>query len=564
MTSSLIAGLTAVVGPENVLHRRDEMLVYECDGYMVEKRVPDVVVFPTSTEHVVEIVKLCNRHEVPFVPRGAGTSLAGGTLTIGGGVMICLTRMKRILEVSIRDRYAIVESGVVNVWLTRSLAGTGFHYAPDPSSQGACTIGGNVATNSGGPHTLKYGVTVNHIKGATLVMPDGTLVETGGVTEDNPGYDLTGLIVGNEGTFGIVTKVVVNLTRDPEAGRTLLAVFDTVDQATETVSGIIAAGIVPAALEMLDNLMIRAVEQAFGFGFPVEAGAVLIIEVDGLDAGLDREAQAITQIVHGHGGSVGRSITWRTRKEPEYVAIWKSRKSAFGAIGRLSPTYCTQDGVVPRTKLPEILRYHRRGRQAPRSSHRQCVPRRRRQHPPDPAVRRARRRAGQARLPGEPRDPGRVHSPGRQRDRRARHRRRKDGIHAQALFTGRSGRHGGPAPDVQSRRALQSVKDAAGRRGVHRAIKARAGDAGLICQWSVVVSVIRTPRSNHAAGRTFGAPRLAHRHPAAASDRSDRSDPTDPSDSVRRPAPDHHEARSKPRARAPGRQSHPPGLACSA
>ncbi len=357
VTSPLVSDLVAVVGAENVLHRRDEMLVYECDGYMVEKSVPDVVVFPTSTEHVVEIVKLCKRFDVPFVPRGAGTSLAGGTLSIGGGVMVCLTRMKRILEVSLRDRYAIVESGVVNIWLTRSLSGTGFHYAPDPSSQGACTIGGNVATNSGGPHTLKYGVTVNHIKGLTLVMPDGSVVETGGVTEDNPGYDLTGLVVGNEGTFGIVTRAVVGLTRDPEAGRTLLAVFDSVDAATETVSGIIAQGIVPAALEMLDNLMIRAVEQAFGFGFPTEAGAVLIIEVDGLDAGLDREATAISEIVQSHGGTVGRSITWRTRKEPEYVAIWKSRKSAFGAIGRLSPTYCTQDGVVPRTKLPEILRH---------------------------------------------------------------------------------------------------------------------------------------------------------------------------------------------------------------
>jgi glycolate oxidase len=357
VTPGFVVDLVAIVGADNVLHRRDETLVYECDGYMVEKSVPEVVVFPTSTEHVVEVVKLCKRHDVPFVPRGAGTSLAGGTLTIGGGVMVCLTRMKRILEVSIRDRYAIVESGVVNIWLTRSLSGTGFHYAPDPSSQGACTIGGNVATNSGGPHTLKYGVTVNHIKGLTLVMPDGSVVETGGVTEDNPGYDLTGLIVGNEGTFGIVTRAIVNLTRDPEAGRTLLAVFDSVDAATETVSGIIAAGIVPAALEMLDNLMIRAVEQAFGFGFPVEAGAVLIIEVDGLDAGLDREAQAISEIVQTHGGTVGRSITWRTRKEPEYVAIWKSRKSAFGAIGRLSPTYCTQDGVVPRTKLPHILRH---------------------------------------------------------------------------------------------------------------------------------------------------------------------------------------------------------------
>ncbi len=357
VTPRIVSDLIAIVGEENVLHSREEMLVYECDGYVVEKSVPDVVVFPTSTEQVVEVVKLCHHHKVPFVPRGAGTSLAGGTLTVGGGIMICLTRMKRILEVSLRDRYAIVESGVVNLWLTRSLAGTGFHYAPDPSSQGACTIGGNVATNSGGPHTLKYGVTVNHIKGAKLVMPDGTLVETGGVTEDNPGYDLTGLVVGNEGTFGIVTEAVVNLTRDPEAGRTFLAVFDSVDSATETVSGIIAAGIVPAALEMLDNLMIRAVEQAFHFGFPTEAGAVLIIEVDGLDAGLDREAQAISEIVQAHEGTIEKLITWRTRKEPEYVAIWKSRKSAFGAIGRLSPTYCTQDGVVPRTKLPHILRF---------------------------------------------------------------------------------------------------------------------------------------------------------------------------------------------------------------
>ncbi len=357
VTPRLIADLAAVVGADNVLDSREETLVYECDGYVVEKSVPDVVIFPTSTEQVVEIVKLCNRHGVPFVPRGAGTSLAGGTLTVGGGVMICLTRMRRILEINLRDRYAIVEAGVVNVWLTRSLAGTGFHYAPDPSSQGACTIGGNVGTNSGGPHTLKYGVTVNHVRGATLVMPDGTVVETGGVTEDDPGYDLTGLVVGNEGTFGIVTKAIVNITRDPEAGRTFLGVFDSVDAATETVSGIIAAGIVPAALEMLDNLMIRAVEQAFGFGFPTEAGAVLIIEVDGLEAGLDREAQAISEIVQAHGGRVEKSIGWRTRKEPEYVAIWKSRKSAFGAIGRLSPTYCTQDGVVPRTKLPHILRF---------------------------------------------------------------------------------------------------------------------------------------------------------------------------------------------------------------
>jgi glycolate oxidase len=357
LPSRLLTDLTAIVGPENVLGHRDELVVYECDGFTIEKNAPDVVVFPTSTEHVVEVVKACGRAGVPFVPRGAGTSLAGGTLAVGGGVMIALTRMKRILEINTRDRYAVVEPGVVNVWLTKALAGTGFHYAPDPSSQGACTIGGNVATNSGGPHTLKYGVTVNHVRGVELVLPDGSIVNAGGPEEDHPGYDLAGLIVGHEGTFGIATKITVGLTRDPEAGRTFLGVFATVEAATEAVSGIIAAGIVPAALEMLDNPMIQAVEQAFHFGFPTDAGAVLIIETDGLEAGLEREAESIAAIVRANGGSVAKSITWRTRKEPEYVAIWKSRKSAFGAIGRLSPTFCTQDGVVPRTKLPHILRF---------------------------------------------------------------------------------------------------------------------------------------------------------------------------------------------------------------
>ncbi len=356
-SSGLLAELSAIVGPEDVISHHDELIVYECDGFLIEKNVPDVVVFPTSTEEVVAIVQTCTRLGVPFVPRGAGTGLAGGTLPVGGGVMISLTRMKRILEINIRDRYAVVEPGVVNVWLTRALAGSGYHYAPDPSSQSACTIGGNVATNSGGPHTLKYGVTVNHIRGVEIVLPDGQVVVTGGAEEDHPGYDLTGLIVGNEGTFGIVTKVTVGLTRDPESGRTFLGVFDTVEAATEAVSGIIAARIVPAALEMLDNPMIRAVEAAFGFGFPVDAGAVLIIETDGLEASQDQEAQAIAAIVEANGGSVAKSISWRTRKEPEYLAIWKSRKSAFGAIGRLSPTFCTQDGVVPRTKLPHILRF---------------------------------------------------------------------------------------------------------------------------------------------------------------------------------------------------------------
>src|SRR5436305_1704636 len=307
------------------------------------------VVFPTSTEQIVQIVKLCNEQQTPFLPRGAGTSLAGGCLPVGGGVMIALTRMKRILEVNVRDRYAVVEAGVVNVWLTNQLRPLGYHYAPDPSSQGACTIGGNVATNSGGPHTLKYGVTVNHVLGVELVLPDGRVVRTGGPVEDSPGYDLTGVIVGSEGTFGIAAKAWVRITRNPEAYRTLLGVFETVDDATNTISDIIGAGIIPGALEMLDRLILQAVEAAFHFGFPLDAGAVLIMEVDGLEAGLEEEAERIAAIAHKNGAREVR----RANTDAERLLLWKSRKQAFGAVGRLAPSYCTQDGVVPRTKLPE-------------------------------------------------------------------------------------------------------------------------------------------------------------------------------------------------------------------
>jgi len=349
----LLDRLAAIVGPEAVLNDPAELLVYECDGYVVEKKCPDVVVFPISTEQVAAIVKVCNEFDVPFVPRGAGTSLAGGCLPIGGGVMIALTQMKQILEINLRDRYAVVEPGLVNVHLTQQLKGTGYHYAPDPSSQGACTIGGNFATNSGGPHTLKYGVTVNHILGVEVVMPDGSVVTLGGPTEDVPGYDLTGLFVGSEGTLGICTKVTVRLTRDPAAFRTMLGVFETIDDATQTISNIIGAGIVPAALELMDQGIVSALEQAFHFGFPLDAGAVLLIEVDGLEVAVEEEAQKIISICHTTGAREVRQAN--TPKERQL--LWKCRKQAFGAIGRLSPSYCTQDGVVPRTKLPEILRF---------------------------------------------------------------------------------------------------------------------------------------------------------------------------------------------------------------
>lgn len=351
--AELIDQFQEILGAERVLFDPDQLVVYECDGYVVEKKTPDVVLFPETTEEVAAIVRVCNTHDVPFVPRGAGTSLAGGCLPVGGGVMISLTRMNRILEVNLRDRYAVVEPGLVNLHLTRHLAGSGFHYAPDPSSQGACTIGGNVATNSGGPHTLKYGVTVNHVLGLQFVAPTGEVIELGGPTESLAGPDLTGLFVGSEGTFGICTQVTVRITRDPAAHRTLLGVFDTVQQATQAISEIIGAGIVPAALEMMDQGIVEALEAAFKFGFPLDAGALLLIEVDGLEVAVDQEARQIEDLCLAQGA---REVQ-RAGSEQERQLLWKCRKQAFGAIGRLSPSYCTQDGVVPRTRLPEILEF---------------------------------------------------------------------------------------------------------------------------------------------------------------------------------------------------------------
>lgn len=351
--SSLVQELTLIVGDEGIVFDADELLVYECDGYIVDKKAPDIVVFPTSTAQVSAVVKQCNQFNVPFLARGAGTSLSGGCLPIGGGVMIVLTKMKKILEINLRDRYAVIEPGMVNLHLTNTLKGTGYHYAPDPSSQGACTIGGNIATNSGGPHTLKYGVTTNHVLGVEAVLPDGSVIELGGPTAEVPGYDLHGLYVGNEGTFGICTKAIVRLTRDPESHRTMLAVFQTIADATRAISEIIASGIIPSALEMMDQGIIKAVEEAFHFGFPLDAGAVLLIEVDGLEIALDEEVRQILEICN----SCNVREIQRADTPEERLLIWKSRKQAFGAIGRLSPSYCTQDGVVPRTRLPEILEF---------------------------------------------------------------------------------------------------------------------------------------------------------------------------------------------------------------
>jgi len=352
LPARFIDTLHNIVGDEGLVTRPNELRVYECDGYTLEKRTPEIVVLPRTTPQVVEVVRMLHRERIAFVPRGAGTGLSGGCLPLDAPVMIGTSRMNRIVSIDTANRRAVVEAGVVNLWVSNAVKDHGLLYAPDPSSQMACTIGGNVAENSGGPHTLKYGVTTNHVLGVQIVLPDGELVDLGGTAEDVPGYDLVGLTVGAEGTFGVVTQATLRLVRQPEAWKTLLAVFDSVDDATATVSGIIGAGIVPAALEMMDQLIVGAVEAAFHAGLPTDAGAVLLVELDGLAAGLDPQVERVAAICRAQRAREVRVAA----DEAERAVLWKSRKRAFGAVGRLAPNYCTQDGVVPRTKLPEILR----------------------------------------------------------------------------------------------------------------------------------------------------------------------------------------------------------------
>jgi len=346
-----IRALRRLLGAENVLSAPSELAVYECDGFTIEKNLPDAVVFPHTTEQVAEVVKLCNRFGLPIVPRGAGTSLAGGCLPRGGGVVVMLTRMKRILQIDLRNRMAVVEAGVPNLELTRALAGTGYHFAPDPSSQVASTLGGNVATNAGGPHTLKYGVTLNHVLGLEVVLADGSILQLGPAW--HPGaLDLAGVLVGSEGTLAIVTKAWLRLTPSPQGYRTLRAVFNSVEDATNAISDIIAAGIIPAAMELMDQGILAAVEEAYHFGFPLDAGAVAVIEVDGLEAGLDDQQRRI----ESHCRRWNAREVLRAADPAQRELLWKCRKMAVGAVGRLSPSYCIQDGVVPRTRLPHMLR----------------------------------------------------------------------------------------------------------------------------------------------------------------------------------------------------------------
>jgi glycolate oxidase len=343
--------LESLLGPGAVLSDPDELLTYESDGLTLFRALADFVVFPRSAEQVAAVVKLANREALPFVARGAGTGLSGGCLPAEGGIVISLMRMRRVLEVDYDNQIAVVEPGLVNLHLSWAVGPRGYHYAPDPSSQQACTIGGNIANNSGGPHTLKYGVTVNHVLGLEVVLPDGQIAWLGGRTREAPGYDLVGVFVGSEGTFGIATKIVVRILRKPQAVKTVLAVFDQVEQASAAVSEIIGRGLVPAAVEMIDQLTIQAVEDAFGCGYPRDAAAALLVELDGLAVGMEAQAGRIAAACRESGAREVRTA----RDEAERQLLWKGRKSAFGAYGRVSPAYMVMDGVIPRTKLPYVL-----------------------------------------------------------------------------------------------------------------------------------------------------------------------------------------------------------------
>jgi glycolate oxidase len=334
-----------------VIAEREQLTTYECDGLTGHRVVPALVVLPRTTEEVQAIVRACNEHAVPFVARGAGTGLSGGALPVAEGIVISLARMTRILTVDLESARVTVEPGVTNLDVTEAVIREGFYYAPDPSSQQVCTIGGNVAENSGGAHCLKYGFTVNHVTALTVVLPDGELVRLGSESLESPGPDLLGVFVGSEGTLGIVTEITLRILRRPEIVRTLLAAFDSTDTAGGAVSGIVAARILPAAMEMMDRLTIEAAEAAVHPGYP-DAGAILLVELDGVAAQVEDDVAAVDRICREHGA-------WELRlaaDDHERALLWKGRKAAFAAMGRVSPSYYVQDGVVPRTKLPEVLR----------------------------------------------------------------------------------------------------------------------------------------------------------------------------------------------------------------
>ncbi len=343
--------LIEILGKDWVKDDKVTLFTYQCDGLTLYKSLPMGVLFPESVKELVLVVKLLHQKKISFVARGAGTGLSGGAIPNEGSVIIEMARFKKVHEVNIVNRTITVDPGVVNLRISEYVQDKGYHYAPDPSSQKACTIGGNVAENSGGPHTLKYGVTVNHVLGVEMVLPDGEIINLGGNHLGMPGPDILGLVIGSEGTFGIITKIICRLTPIPERAVTLLGIYKSVKNACESVSKIIGRGIIPAAMEMLDKIVVMAVEKTLKPGFPLDAEALLIIELDGLKDGLESEAKVVETILR----ECGATKIERAHDEEERKKIWRARKEAFGAIGQISPSYYVQDGVIPRSKLPEVL-----------------------------------------------------------------------------------------------------------------------------------------------------------------------------------------------------------------
>jgi glycolate oxidase subunit GlcD len=350
--TELVAALRAIVGDSHCLSRREELLPYECDGLTLHGELPVAVVLPRDTDEVARVVRTCRRFGVPFVPRGAGTGLSGGAIAMDGGVVVECSRLDRILAIDVENRFAVVQPGVVNAALSKAVAPHGLFYAPDPSSQAACTIGGNLGENSGGPHTLKYGTTTNHVLALQMVMPDGEVARFGSATGFCAALDLVGAVVGAEGTLGIVTEATVRLSPTPEAVETLLAIFPDVVSACRAVGSIVKSGLVPAALEIVDRRTIAAVEASvYAAGLPRDAGAVLLVELDGPRPAVDRQVERIRTLAAAESASrvdLARDAAERER-------FWRARKGAFGAMGRLAPDLYVHDAVVPRAKLPEIL-----------------------------------------------------------------------------------------------------------------------------------------------------------------------------------------------------------------
>jgi glycolate oxidase len=351
--SPIVDAFTVALGAKRVVRRKEEILVYECDGLTSYRQRPAVVVLPKTTAQVAEAVRICNRFQVPFVARGAGTGLSGGALPIEDSVLIVTAGMNQILSVDLDSQRVVVQPGVINNWVTQAVSGAGFYYAPDPSSQSVCSVGGNVAENSGGVHCLKYGVTTNHVLGLKVVLPSGDIVDIGGKVPETPGYDLCGLFVGSEGTLGIATEITLRILKVPQAIQVLLADFTSIEAAGAAVSAITSAGVIPAGMEMMDNFSLNAVEDVVATNcYPRDAVAILLIEIDGLPAEVAATGDRISDLCRQNGA---RTITAATDPD-ERQRLWKGRKAAFAAMGRLSPDYYVQDGVIPRTQLPHVLK----------------------------------------------------------------------------------------------------------------------------------------------------------------------------------------------------------------